>query len=104
MNFNSNKACDCCVNAKDTQNSWQEIQVLLFGTTLELLQENIREESEQPSVLHFFEMAGGSEVGVRYNNINLIKSARLKFDDLVYAFKHPIYHKVEYRDLKNRVS
>ena len=44
------------------------------------------------------------KVGVRYNNINLIKSARLKFDDLVYAFKHPIYHKVEYRDLKNRVS
>ena len=61
LNFNS-KAYDCCVNAKDTQKSWQEIQVLLFGTTLELLQENIREESKQPSVLHFFEMAGGSGI------------------------------------------
>ena len=60
LNFNSNKAYDCCVNAKDTQKLWQEIQVLLFGTTLELLQENIREENEQLSVLHFFEMAGGS--------------------------------------------
>ena len=43
------------------------------------------------------------KVGVRYNDINLINSARLKFDDLFYAFKHPIYREVEYRDLKNRV-
>ena len=42
-------------------------------------------------------------VGVRYNDINLINSARLKFDDFFYAFKHPIYCVVEYRDLKNRV-
>ena len=43
------------------------------------------------------------KVGVRYNDINLINSAQLKFDDLLYAFKHPIYREVEYRDLKNRV-
>ena len=43
------------------------------------------------------------KLGVRYNNINLINSARLKLDDLFYAFKHPIYHKVKYRDLRNRV-
>ena len=49
-------------STQKTQKSWQEIQVLLFGTTFELLQENIREESEQPSVLHFFEMAGGSGI------------------------------------------
>ena len=43
------------------------------------------------------------KVGVRYNDINLINSAQLKFDDLLHAFKHPIYREVEYRDLKNRV-
>ena len=43
------------------------------------------------------------KVGVRYNNINVISSARLKCDDLFYAFKHPIYCKVEYIDLMNRV-
>ena len=35
-------------------------------------------------------------VGVRYNDSNLINSARLKFDDLFYAFKHPSYREVDY--------
>ena len=43
------------------------------------------------------------KIGVRNNDSNLINSARLKFDDLFYAFNHPIYREVEYRDLKNRV-
>ena len=55
LNFNSNKVYDYFVNAKDTHKSWQAIQVLLFETTLELLREYIREESEQPFVLRFFE-------------------------------------------------
>ena len=89
---------------------------------MELLQEYIREEGEELSVLRFLEWQADEEcntlklvgqlilnyvlviyifkVGVRYNDSNLINSARLKFDDLFYAFKHPIYHEVEYRDLK----
>ena len=118
LNFNSNKAYDYFVNAKDTHKSWQAMQVLLFGTTLELLREYIREEGEQPSVLRFFEWQADQEcnnlkmvsqlilnyvlaifvfrVGVRYNVSNLVNSARLKFDDLFYAFKHPIYREVDY--------
>ena len=125
MNFNSTKAYDYFVNAKDTHKSWQAIQVLLFGTTLDLLREYIREEGEQPSVLGFLEWQADQEcnnfklvnqlilnyvlaiyvfkVGVRHNDNNLVNSARLKFDDLFNAFKHPIYREVEYRDLKNRV-
>ena len=89
---------------------------------MELLQEYIREEGEELSVLRFLEWQADQEcntlklvgqlilnyvlaiyvfkVGVIYNNSNLINSARLKFDDLFYAFKHSIYHEVEYRDLK----
>ena len=43
------------------------------------------------------------KVVVRHNDSNLINSVRSKLDDLLYAFKHPIYHEVECRDLKNRV-
>ena len=34
--------------------------------------------------------------------INLNNSVRLKFNDLFYAFKHPIYNEIEYRDSRNR--
>ena len=40
------------------------------------------------------------KIGVRNNNLN--NAAHLKFD-LFYAFNHPIYREVEYRDLKNCV-
>ena len=40
---------------------------------------------------------------VRHSDSNLINSARLKFHDLFYAFKRPIYREIECRDLKNRV-
>ena len=43
------------------------------------------------------------KVGVRCNDINLINSGSLKFDNLFYAFKHPIYCKEGYIDLMNRV-
>ena len=68
LNFNSNKAYDYFVNAKDTHKSRQAIQVLLFGTTLELLREDIRVEGEQPSVLRFLEWQADQEC----NNLKLV--------------------------------
>ena len=85
---------------------------------MDLLLEYIKEEGEQPSVLGFLEWQADQEcnnfklvnqlilnyvlatyvfkVGVRHNDNSLVNSARVKFDDLFYAFKHPIYREVEY--------
>ena len=43
------------------------------------------------------------KVGARCNDINLINCARLKFDDLFYAFQYTIYRKEGYIDLMNRL-
>ena len=44
------------------------------------------------------------KTGVRANNVKMIDAARTKFANLFYAFNHPYYREVEYRDLKNRLA
>ena len=43
------------------------------------------------------------KMGVRCNDVNMINAGRYKFMPLFYAFNHPIYQYIEYRDLKNQV-
>ena len=40
-------------------------------------------------------------IGDRFNCRELSLAGRLKFDDLFYAFRHPIYQEVEYRELRS---
>ena len=42
-------------------------------------------------------------IGECNNDISTSDTRRYKFFDLFYAFKHPIYREVEYRDLRNKV-
>ena len=44
------------------------------------------------------------KTGVRANDVSMIDASRMKFSGLFYAFNHPYYREVEYRDLKNRMS
>lgn len=127
LNFESPKAKKFFVDAKDTHKSWQTVQILLFGTTMELCKEYmINESPDDVNALGFLEWVSGTEnanvkligefmlnytlsiyfqkIGIRNNDVKLVDAARFKFDDLFYAFHHPIYREVEYRDLKNRIQ
>ena len=115
MNFNSNKAYDYFVKAKDTHKSWQAIQVLLVGAATRIHKREGRAtisfsvfewQADQEYnnlklvsqlVLNYLLVIYIFKVGARHNDINLINSARFKFDDFF------IYREVAYRDLKNRV-
>ena len=124
LNFQPPTAYSFFVEAKDTHKSWQALQTVLFGTTMELMEVYKQQESEftlfgfmewqadhpNPSiklisqiVLNYVLAIFLFKIGVRNNDVTLIDSARFKFDDLFYAFKHPIYREVVYRDLRNRV-
>ena len=117
LNFNSKKAYDFFVNAKDTHKSWQTLQVLLIGSTMELIHQYLNDTLEaDTNVLGFLQWQAQQEnesiklvsqlilnyvlavyffkIGVRNNDVNLIDAARFKFDDLFYAFNHPIYREI----------
>ena len=42
-------------------------------------------------------------IGDQNNDFTVSNAGRYKFFDLVYAFNHPIYREVEYRELRNKV-
>ena len=42
-------------------------------------------------------------IGDRNNDAKMSNAGRYKFIDLFFAFKHPIYREVEYRELRNKV-
>ena len=44
------------------------------------------------------------KTGVRCNDHKLVNAGRYKFMPLFYAFNHPIYQEIEYRDLRNQIS
>ena len=128
LNFQSPKAYKFFVDAKDTHKTWEGLQVLLIGSSLELMRQYLAENknNSQTSVIGFLNWQQGHldanislfsqliltyvlaayfyKIGVRHNDVELINASRMKFMDLFFAFNHPIYREVEYRDLKNRVS
>ena len=44
-----------------------------------------------------------NKLGDRNNNENIQTAGRYKFMELFYAFNHPIYQEIEYRDLRQKV-
>ena len=126
LKFESKKAYDYFINAKDTHKSFQAITVLLFGATAELCykfkQENqcnictgeaflgwIEEKNENKTfylvsqlILNYAFAIYLQKQGVRCNDVKAIEAGRYKFLRMFYGFRHPIYQKVEYRDLRNR--
>ena len=125
LKFQSAKAYKFFIDAKDTHKSWQTLQIVLIGTTLELIKQFKQGSLEQdplkflswlsedvnPSIRLVGELILNVTLaayifknGVRASDVNAINAGRLKFDDLFHAFNHPIYGEVVYRDLRNRFS
>ena len=125
LKFHSAKAYKFFIDAKDTHKSWQTLQTVLIGTTLGLIKQFKQGSLEQdplkflswlsedvnPSIRLVGELSLNITLapyifknGFRANDVNAINAGRLKFDDLYYAFNHPIYGEVVYRDLRNRFS
>ena len=128
LNFQSPKAYDFFIKAKDTHKSFQTLTILLEGTALEFYSMYLKETeySGSTNVQSFLAWADNNpnetfhlvfqlifnfalaiyvmKVGVRCNNCEMIESGRLKFLPLFYGFRHPIYQELEYRELFNRAS
>ena len=82
LNFESPKAQKYFIDAKDTHKSWQTVQILLFGTTIELCREYINEK-ENANALGFLEWISSSE----NPSINLIGELILNFTLSIYFQK-----------------
>ena len=105
LKFQSPQAYKFFINAKDTHKSWQTLQILLIGTTLEMIKQ-FKSESDNPTPLEFLSWISNDcnpsiklvgelilnyclaifvfKNGVRLNDVKLIDAGRLKFDDLFY--------------------
>ena len=81
------------VEAKDTHKAFQSIEILLHET-FKLVFELI---------FNFCLAVYIQKLGVRSNDAKMIATARYKFMPLLFAFNHPIYQEIEYRDLKKQV-
>ena len=124
-NFESPKTYDFFINCKNNHKTWQTFEVLLHGTTKELIELCFDGTTSYPSVLDFLDWITNTEnatlkvvwqltlghglsiyiqrIGDSNNDIFTSDAGRYKFFDLFYAFKYPIYREVGYRDLCNKV-
>ena len=126
LGFKSPKAYEFFVNAKDTHKAYQALLVLLEGTASEMCYLFLKNPDQRfpKTAQGFLDSCGDNEnetfclvyqiifnyvlavyvqkVGVRLNDWDLIDAGRMKFLPLFYAFNHPCYQEVEYRDLANR--
>jgi len=70
LNFTSQKAYQFFVDAKDTHKSWQTLQILLFGTAMELVKcYKMETEPLAHSVLGFFAVAIQSFKSYKINSL-----------------------------------
>ena len=127
LGFKSPKAYQYFVNAKDTHKAYQTLVVLLEGTASEMCSMYIKDNADSTiSAQGFLEWCSYNcnetfnliyqlifnfalaimvqKIGVRMNNHEVTDAGRMKFLPLFYAFNHPLYQEMEYRDLKNRAQ
>ena len=126
--FESPKAYSYFIEAKDTHKAYQSLEVLLHGACEFAAQyiQYCKEKLLAPSATGFMEWTTCIEnetfslvfqiifnyalavyvqkIGVRCNDHALAEARRYKFMPMFFAFNHPIYQEIEYRDLKNGVS
>ena len=116
------------MEAKDTHKAFQSLEILLHGTACEFVKKYISfchsnkrspdadgflywaSENENETFKLVFELIFNfclavyiQKLGVRSNDAKMIAAARYKFMPLFFAFNHPIYQEIEYRDLKKQV-
>ena len=129
FNFQSPKAYQYFINAKDTHKSFQALEVFLHGTACEFALQYLnhcRSTCSPSSPTDFIEWAASNKnetfhlifqlvfnyalaiftqkIGIRCNDVQIINAGRYKFMPLFYGFRHPIYQDIEYHDLRMRVE
>ena len=120
LNFETPTATNYFFKCSDTHKTNQALHILLFGAGLEMVRE-YASIHPQRSVGGFLQWHPNNtlfmlrqlifnytlaifitKIGDRYNDENLHQAGRYKFMDLFFAFNHPIYQEIEYRDLKQK--
>ena len=123
LKFDTVKSYDYFIKCKDTHKSYQAIEIMLFGTIMELIR-TYGASVEKPTPLGFLEWTTATKnpnqkfmsqfllnyvlamyihkVGDRYNDARCSDAGRMKFLDFFFALNHPIYREVEYHDLRER--
>ena len=124
LHFQSGEAIKKFFRCSDTHKTFQSLEVLLYGTVKEMLYLYVKESGDSsPSVHGFFEWSPNetfhmlrqlilnfalailvNKIGDRANNPEYQSAGRYKFLSLFYAFDHPIYQEIEYRDLRQKVT
>lgn len=124
LNFKSTAAYNYFVCCKDNHKSWQSFEILLHGTVLELIRIYEKENHSKITAIGFLKWQSTVEsatlklvlqliftyalgiyvqrIGDRNNDIVTSDAGRYAFTDFFYAFHHPIYREIEYRDLRNK--
>ena len=125
LHFESQKSYNFFLNCKDTHKAWQAFEILLHCTIMEIIKLYLDVNRSQVSVIDFLRWQANAtnpklklltqlfltfglviyiqRIGDRNNDAKMSNAGRYKFIDLLFAFKHPIYREVEYRELPNKV-
>ena len=122
LHFQSPNALKYFFKCSDTHKTYQAMEVLLYGTTMEMAHSYVNECESEPSVEGFFNWNPNNtyhmirqlilnytlailltKLGDRSNNVKVQSAGRYKFMELFYGFNHPIYQEIEYRDLQQKI-
>ena len=107
----------------DLHKAFQALEILLTGTTMEMIQIYLHNAKEAPSVEGFLQFQPSNtyqmikhlvlnyalaivlqKIGDRHNNYAVHCAGRYRFMEFFYGFNHPWYQRIEYQDLKNKAS
>ena len=122
LNFDSPNTLLYLFKCADTHKANQSLEIFLYGIAFEMVFTYISNTSDEPTMKGFLEWNPNNtyhlirqlvftyalaimvnKLGDRNNNEKIQNAGRYKFMELFYAFNHPIYQEIEYRDLKQKV-
>ena len=123
LKFDTLKFYSYFLKCKDTHKSYQAVEIMLFGTTTELVR-TYGGQASNPSLMGFLEWGSGNKdpnirficqfilnyvlamyvhkVGDCCNDSKCSDACHMKFSEPFFAFNHRIYREVEYNDLRER--
>ena len=109
LHFQTPNALNHFFRCSDTHKSYQALEVLLYGTTYEMLHSYVKQCDSEPSVEGFLSFNPNntyhmirqlvlnyalaifiSKKGDRSNNVQIQNAGRYKFSELFHGFDHPI--------------
>ena len=129
LQFNTPKSYKYFIDCKDNHKTWQALEIFLHGSVMEIIQLYASKlpAGVTPGVMGFLDWQSSTglsptlqfmtqftlnfalaiyvqRIGDRNNDEKCSDAGRYKFNDMFYAFNHPIYREVEYNELRQRIS